>query len=85
MIEKTYDKGALISMFDIFLTCKAEELQKKAEQISVSLKQDEVETFLQTLWTRVPELTVAQEKELHKLGRKILKRFDMKPIRLEES
>ena len=70
-------------MFDAILTCKVEELQENAERISVFLEPDDVEVFIRTLWTRVPELTVAQEKELHKLGRKILKRFNMKPIKLE--
>jgi len=72
-------------MFDILLTCKVNELKQKAEQISASLKPDEVEPFIRALWTRVPELTVVQEKELHKLGRKILKRFSMNPFRLKGS
>ena len=70
-------------MFEILLTCKTEELQKNAEMISASLESNnDVETFIRALKTRVPELTVEQEKRLHKLGRRILKQFNMKPIRI---
>lgn len=68
-------------MFEILLDCKPEELQQNAERISVSLEQKNVEEFIRTLKKRVPELTVAQEKQLHKLGRQILKRFNMKPLK----
>ena len=47
----------------------------------MSLKLENVEEFICALKKRVPELTVEQEKKLHKLGRKILKQFNMKPIR----
>lgn len=67
-------------MFDILLTCKAEELQHYAEELSKNLNKEEVEPFIRTLWTRVPELSVEQEKKLHQLGRKILKRFNMERI-----
>jgi len=69
------------NMFEILLTCKTEELQQNAERISKSLESENVEEFIHTLKKRVPELTVIQEKKLHKLGRKILKQFNMKPIR----
>ena len=68
-------------MFEILLSCKIDELYQYAEVISKSLEQKDVETFIRTLWKRVPELSVPQEKQLHKLGRKILKQFSMKPIR----
>ena len=68
-------------MFEILLTCKIEELYQHAEQISKKIEKENVEPFIRTLWRRVPELSVPQEKKLHKLGRKILKQFDMKPIR----
>jgi len=68
-------------MFDELITCAVEDLYKEAEDISKTLKKEDVETFIRTLKKRVPELTVVQEKELHRLGRKILKQFDMKPIR----
>ena len=71
-------------MFEIVLTCKIEELYQHAEQISKTLKKEDVEPFIRTLWKRVPELSVSEEKKLHKLGRKILKQFDMKPIRDEK-
>lgn len=38
-------------------------------------------TTIRILWSRVPELTDEQEKRLHQLGRKVRKRFHMKPIR----
>lgn len=69
------------NLFDILLNCRVEELQKEAEQIVNSIEKNEVETFIRILWKRVPELTVEQEKQLHKLGRKVLKKFGMKPIR----
>ena len=68
-------------MFEILITCSVEDLYKEAENISKSLKKNDVEMFIRTLKKRVPELTVEQEKKLHKLGRKILKQFNMKPIR----
>ena len=71
-------------MFEILLTCKIEELYQHAEQISKKIEKENVEPFIRTLWKRVPELSVPQEKKLHKLGRKILKQFDMKPIRDEK-
>lgn len=70
-------------MYNILLTCKPEELLKNTELIfdSISTEAD-AETVIRTLWKRVPELTEQQEKELHKLGRKIRKKFNMKPVKL---
>lgn len=68
-------------MFDELTTCKPEELQECAERIAKMLNDDNAETFIRTLWNRVPELTNEQEKRLHQLGRKVRKRFNMKPIR----
>ena len=68
-------------MFEILLSCKIEELYQHAEQISKKLEKENVEPFIRTLWKRVPELSVPQEKKLHAFGRRILKQFDMKPIR----
>lgn len=68
-------------MFDELTTCKPEELQEYAERIAKMLNDDNAETFIRTLWKRVPELTNEQEKRLHQLGRKVRKRFNMKPIR----
>jgi len=57
-------------MFEELLTCKTEELQQNAERISASLESsNDAEAFIRTLKTRVPELTVEQEKRLHRLGR----------------
>ena len=69
-------------MYDILTVCKPEELQRYSEELSVNLETaEDAEKFIRILWKRVPELTEQQEKELHKLGRKIRKRFHMKPIR----
>lgn len=70
-------------MFEILLICRAEELLYNTEQLFESLKDaNEAEQLIRTLWKRVPELTDKQEKELHKLGRKIRKKFNMKPIKI---
>lgn len=68
-------------MFDELKTCKPEELQEYAERIAKMLSADNAEIFIRILWNRVPELTSEQEKRLHQLGRKVRKRFNMKPIR----
>lgn len=64
-------------MFEILLTCSPEKLQYYAEEIAQNLEAEQVEAFIRTLWKRVPELSVEQEKKLHQLGRKTLKRFHM--------
>ena len=70
-------------MFNILLTCKVEELYKNTEQLLDSIKTEEqAEMVIRMLWKRVSELAEEQEKELHKLGRKIRKKFNMKPIKL---
>lgn len=70
-------------MFEILLTCKTEELLYHTEQLFESLKdENEADQLIRILWKRVSELTDEQEKELHKLGRKIRKRFNMKPIKI---
>ncbi len=70
-------------MYNVLLTCRLEELLINTEQIFDSIKTEaEAETVIRILWERVPELTEQQEKELHKLGRKIRKRFNMKPIKI---
>lgn len=68
-------------MFDELKTCKPEELQEYAERIVKILNADNAEIFIRILWNRVPELISEQEKRLHQLGRKVRKRFHMKPIR----
>ena len=40
------------------------------------------EEWIITLFKRAPELTEDQEKKLHQLGRKVRKKFGMKPIRM---
>lgn len=68
-------------MFEILSVCKPEELLEYTEQFYPLLEnEEEAEKFIRILWKRVPELTTQQEKELHKLGRKIRKKFNMKPI-----
>ena len=72
------------NMFEILLTCKREELLFYTQKISLSIKtKEEAEELIRTLWKRVPELSIEQEKELHRLGRKIRKRFGMKPVVIE--
>lgn len=68
-------------MFEILSVCKPEELLQYAEQFYPLLENEaDAEKLIRILWKRVPELTIQQEKELHKLGRKIRKKFGMKPI-----
>lgn len=70
-------------MYDILLTCKAEELLNNTERLFDEIKtEQDAETVIRMLWKRVPELTEQQEKELHRLGRKIRKKFKMKPVKI---
>lgn len=70
------------NMFEILLTCSLEELLGYTETLSAQIETaEEAEKLIRMLWKRVPELTVQQEKDLHKLARKIRKRFHLKPIR----
>lgn len=56
-------------------------LLQYTEQVAISLKtKEEAEQLLRILLKRVPKLE-QQEKELHKVGRKIRKRLFMKPIK----
>lgn len=72
-------------MFDMLLTCNIEDLLSYTEQLSESLKDsEEASKLIRVLWKRVPELTIEQEKQLHKLGRKIRKRFHMKPVIIDK-
>ena len=60
-----------------------DELYKNTERIFASIKTEaEAEIVIRILWGRVSELTEEQEKALHKLGRKIRKKFNMKPIKI---
>lgn len=68
-------------MFEILSVCKLEELLQDTEQFYPLLENEEdAKKLIRILWNRVPELTIQQEKELHKLGRKIRKKSNMKPI-----
>lgn len=49
-------------MFKELLNCSVDELQQYAEKMSLTLKEENVELFIRTLWKRVPELNVEQEK-----------------------
>lgn len=70
-------------MYDVFLTCKPEELLYYFEQEFDSIRTEaEAEMVIRLLWNRVPELTEQQEKELHKLGRKLRKKYNMKPVKM---
>lgn len=69
-------------MFEKKLTCRPEELLLNTEILFAQTETAEnAEILIRMLWKRVPELTVEQEKKLHKLGRKIRKKFNIKPIR----
>ncbi|MDO5521906.1 MAG: hypothetical protein Q4G58_15535 [bacterium] len=69
-------------MFDLLLTCTTEELYHNAELLAEELSSEAMaEEFIRTLFKRVPDLTEIQEKELHRLGRKVRKKFGMKPIK----
>lgn len=69
-------------MFEKVRTCEVKELLQIAQEFSTDLKtSEEKETFLRILWERVFELSPQQEKELHKVGRKIRKKFLMKPLK----
>lgn len=69
-------------MFEKVRTCEIKELLQIAEEFSTVLKTaEEAEAFLRILWKRVPELSPQQEKELHKVGRKIRKKFHMKALK----
>lgn len=71
-------------MFDILLTCSVDELYGYAKEIAESIDSEKMaEDFIRTLFKRVPELTDLQEKELHKIGRKVRKKFGMKPIHID--
>lgn len=70
------------NMFEIISTCRPEELLRYTEILSTQIEiAEDAEKLIRMLWKRVPELTVQQERDLHKLGRKIRKKFHLKPIR----
>lgn len=76
------EKCGMEKMFEKISTCTLEELLRTTEILSNQIENTEdAEILIRMLWKRVPELTVEQEKELHKLGRKIRKKFNMQPIR----
>ena len=70
-------------MFDVIFTCKIEDLYHYVEQITEGLTSErEAEEFIRALFKSIPELTESQEKKLHRLGRKVRKRFGMKPVKM---
>ena len=70
-------------MYDVLLTCKPDELLEKTIKVFDSInKEEDAEKVIVMLWSRVSELTEKQEKELHKVGRKIRKKFNMKPVKI---
>ena len=71
-------------MFAILRDCKTEDLYKNAEELAGELDSEEMaKGRIIALFLRAPELTEAQEKELHKLGRKVRKRLSMKPVSMD--
>jgi hypothetical protein len=71
-------------MFDVLSTCQPEELLHCFEQIFDTIETEvEAETVIRLLQKRATELTDQQEKEIHKLGRKLRKKFNMKPVKIQ--
>lgn len=69
-------------MFEIISTCRPEELMRYTEMLYTQIETaEDAEKLLCMLWKRVPELTIQQENDIHKLERSIRKRFHLKPIR----
>lgn len=81
--EEFYDDWRQ-NMFEILRDCKTDDLYKNAEKLASELvSEEEARKWIIALFQRVPELTEVQERELHKLGRKVRKKFGMKPVRNE--
>jgi len=71
-------------MFEVLLTCTTEELYHNAEILAENLTSEEMaREYIIRLFQRAPELTEEQEKKLHQLGRKVRKKFGMKPVRID--
>jgi len=72
-------------MYEEMMTCRINDLYEIAERLAETLTSEEMaKEWIITLFKRALELTEEQEKKLHQLGRKVRKKFGMKPIRMEE-
>ncbi len=68
---------------NIVTSCKTDELLEVTISFLDAVENvEDAEKFIRVLWTRVPELTNEQEKEIHKVGRKIRKKLNMPPVRI---
>ena len=72
-------------MYEEMTICRTNDLYEIAERLAETITSEEMaREWIITLFKRAPELTEEQEKKLHQLGRKVRKKFGMKPIRMEE-
>lgn len=70
-------------MFDELLSCSTDELYSNAVRLAEQLITEEMaREWIITLFQSTPELNAEQEKKLHQLGRKVRKKFEMKPVRI---
>lgn len=72
-------------MYEEMMIRRINDLYEIAERLAETITSEEMaREWIITLFKRAPELTEEQEKKLHQLGRKVRKKFGMKPIRMEE-
>ena len=69
-------------MYEEMMTCRINDLSEIAERLAELTSEEMAREWIITLFKRAPELTEDQEKKLHQLGRKVRKKFGMKPIRM---
>lgn len=80
-IMTTKHKGSQMAQYNMFLQMLAsttDALYRHALATSAEM----AEAWIRTLFSSVPELTGAQETKLHRLGRKVRRRFRRKPMRM---
>lgn len=83
-INSYFYVGGGYEMFEVLLTCTTEELYHNAEIFAENLTSEEMaREYIIRLFQRAPELTEEQEKKLHQLGRRVRKKFGMKPVRID--
>ncbi|MBD3109121.1 hypothetical protein IEO70_12260 [Bacillus sp. AGMB 02131] len=70
-------------MFKEMMTCTTEDLYEIAEKLATTLTSEEMAREW-IITQRAHELSDEQEKKLHQLGRKVRKKFGMKPVRIEK-
>lgn len=68
---------------ELITFCKTDELLGITESFLNAVESvEEAEKFIKALWARAPELTDEQEKEIHKVGRKVRKKLSMPPVKM---